>query len=148
MNFESIVFNLTTYGPGPLWLALWLAPRHRWTHRAIDLAIILFCALYAGLLLPDLGEILPLIASPTLEKITSMLASPKAVALAWAHFVIGDLWVGRWIALDSNRLQFPQWARLPMLLTTLFFGPLGFIIYLFLRWLKTRTSSWNFSQLS
>ena len=139
MATEDLVFNLVSFLPGPVWLALWLAPRHQWTSRAFVALVVVLAGLYAFLILPKIPDLTPVIANPRLDNIMAMLATRPAIAAAWSHFVIGDIWIGRWIALDSSTLGLSKIARLPILILTLFFGPLGLLAYLAIRLTKTRS---------
>ena len=47
--------------------------------------------------------------------------------------ILGDLWIGRWVIYDSLKLETPLAIRLPILVTILFFGPLGLFFYLLYR---------------
>ncbi len=145
MDIYHLLFNAVSFIPGPLWMALWLVPQSRLLHRIIDAIIILFCAGYTLLVLPDLPQILPLIAKPTPEALAAVFGTVPAVSLAWTHFVIGDLWVGRWIAVDSSKEGFAKWARLPILLLTLFFGPMGFLFYILVRSIVRKKNPLMFS---
>ena len=140
MATEDLVFNLASFLPGPMWLALWLAPRHQWTSRAFAALVAVLAGLYGFLILPKIPDLTPVIANPSLDNIMAMLATRPAIAAAWTHFVIGDIWIGRWIALDSLSQGFSKIARLPILILTLFFGPLGLITYLAIRLTKTRSN--------
>ncbi len=47
--------------------------------------------------------------------------------------VVADLWIGRWVALDALHRRVPFLLRLPILLVTLMFMPLGLATYLVVR---------------
>ena len=50
-----------------------------------------------------------------------------------AHFLAFDLFVGRWVYLDSRERGISAWLMAPILLVVLMLGPLGFILYLVVR---------------
>jgi hypothetical protein len=58
---------------------------------------------------------------------------PYFATLAWAHFLAFDLFVGRWIYLDSRERGSSAGLVAPALLLTLMLGPIGFLLYLALR---------------
>jgi hypothetical protein len=60
----------------------------------------------------------------------SLLGTPTGTTLAWAHFVAFDLFVGRWIYLDSRSRSYSAWGVSPILVLTLLIGPVGLLMYL------------------
>jgi hypothetical protein len=132
------IFLLTSYAPGPVWLLLVLAPRARLATVAADVLILGMTGLYAVLVVPDLPALIPLIAKPELESIRALLSTEKGVVAGWVHWIIADLWIGRWISLDCLRMGLPHWIRVPLLVLTLFFGPLGLLGYLIARAIRLR----------
>jgi hypothetical protein len=66
-------------------------------------------ALYASLVLPRLGAIWPAISRPTLGAVAALLGSPEGATIAWIHFLAFDLFIGRWIYLDSLQRRMSGW---------------------------------------
>src|SRR5262249_9492711 len=89
--------------------------------------------LYVALVLPRVGTIWPAIAKPTLTGIAALLGSPEGATIAWVHFLAFDLFIGRWIYLDSRERQFRALLMAAILFFTLMLGPLGFFTYLIVR---------------
>jgi hypothetical protein len=89
--------------------------------------------LYATLVVPRLGEIWPAVSQPTLSGVATLLGSPVGATIAWVHFLTFDLFVGRWIYLDSRERQISAWIMAPVLFLTLILGPVGFLFYLVVR---------------
>jgi hypothetical protein len=67
------------------------------------------------------------IMNPQLTNITKLLGDRNGAAAGWTHFLSSDLFVGRWIYLDS--LERGKTARVSLLATFLA-GPLGLLSYL------------------
>jgi hypothetical protein len=83
--------------------------------------------------LPRLGEIWPAVSRPTLSGVATLLGSPAGASIAWVHFLAFDLFVGRWIYLDSQERGVRAWLMAPILFLTLMLGPVGFLLYLIMR---------------
>jgi hypothetical protein len=98
-------------------------------------------ALYAALVLPRLGEIWPAVSRPTLSGVAALLGSPAGATIAWVHFLAFDLFVGRWIYLDSRDRQISAWLIAPVLFLTLMLGPAGFLLYLIVRSIAAASSA-------
>jgi hypothetical protein len=119
----------------PFWALMILLPRWRWTERIMRSPFVSAAPalLYAALVLPRLGAIWPAIARPTLPGIATLLGSPEGATIAWVHFLAFDLFIGRWIFLESQERRLSALLTAPVLFLTLMLGPLGFLIYLVLR---------------
>ncbi len=125
----------------PIWALMILLPRWRWTARIIRSPLVSAAPaiLYAALVLPQLGAIWPAISRPTLPSVEALLGSPAGATIAWAHFLAFDVFVGRWIYLDSEERRIRSWLVAPVLFLTLMLGPTGFLFYLVVR--STRAAS-------
>lgn len=129
------LFRLTNLLVLPFWLLMLLAPRAKFTQRVMGSNLIFFLlgGIYSTLLARGLVKDpsgMREIMNPNLNGITKLLTGRDSAFLAWTHFLTSDLFVGRWIYLDS--LQRGKTARLPVLLTFLA-GPFGLVSYLAVR---------------
>ena len=129
------LFRFSSFLVIPFWLLMILVPRWQWTKRIVHSPLVsaAAAALYAALVLPRLGEIWPAVSRPTLSGVAALLGSPAGATIAWVHFLAFDLFVGRWIYLDSQDRQISAWLMAPVLLLTLMLGPAGFLLYLIVR---------------
>ena len=132
MAFLFRVSNLLVL---PLWALMILLPRWQWTARIIRSPFVSAAPalLYAVLVLPRLGTIWPAVSRPTLTGVATLLGSPAGATIAWVHFLAFDLFVGRWIYLDSQERRGSFWLMAPVLFLTLMLGPAGFLVYLIVR---------------
>ena len=83
------VFSASALLVFPFWLAMIAAPRWRVTRKVMASPAVVLGAvgLYAWLVLPALGTVLPVVARPTLATVTALLNQPAAATAAWAHFL-------------------------------------------------------------
>src|SRR5262250_2771302 len=119
----------------PFWGLIILLPRWRWTQRIMRSPWVSAAPalLYAALVLPRVGTIWPAVTKPTLPGMAALLGSPEGATIAWVHFLAFDLFIGRWIYLDSRERRLSALLMAPILFFTLMLGPLGFLAYLVLR---------------
>ena len=131
----GLIFSLSSILVLPFWAMVILVPRWRWTARIMRSLFVSIApaGLYAVLVLPRLGQIWPAVSQPTLGGIAALLGSPAGATIAWAHFLAFDLFVGRWIYLDSQERRISGWLMAPVLFLTLMLGPAGFLSYLVVR---------------
>ena len=129
------LFTLTFAVAVPFWALMILLPRWRWTTRIIKSPLIVLPVLviYAMLVIPAFGEVLPAVMSPTLGGVRDLLGTADGAAAAWAHMIAFDLFVGRWSWLDSRERNVPALVMAPVLVLTILLGPLGLAAYLAVR---------------
>ncbi|MGK3989559.1 ABA4-like family protein [Sorangium sp. So ce136] len=136
------VFGLSGFLVLPFWGLMIFLPRARWTRRIMEspLVILAPALLYTGLVLPVIGEVLPIVSRPSLEAVASLLGSPAGATIGWVHFLAFDLFVGRWVYLDSRDREISPWLMAPVLYLTLMLGPMGFALYLAVRAVAQRSA--------
>ncbi|WP_433709603.1 ABA4-like family protein [Nocardia sp. CA-084685] len=136
------LFDLTFLTTAPFWALMVLAPR--WHRTPTIVASPLICAppllIYAVLVLPRISTFLPTLINPNLPALQAMLGSSAGAAVAWAHFVAFDLFLGRWIYFDSRARSIHPAPISVLLLFTILFAPLGVLGYLLIRSLPTPRS--------
>jgi len=125
-------FSMSNLSVMPFWLSLIFAPRTRWTDRLVRSPLIVVppLVIYAALVLPALGVVLPAVARPDLPAVAGLLGGPLGATAAWAHFLAFDLFIGRWIYLDARERPWPTPLLSGLFLATLLLGPLGLGAYL------------------
>ena len=131
----GVLFGLTFAVAAPFWALMILLPGWSWTRRIIGSPLIVLPAvvIYAVLVIPALGEVLPAVVSPTLDGLRDLLGTADGAAAAWAHMIAFDLFAGRWSWLDSRERGVPALVMAPVLLLTILLGPLGLAAYLLVR---------------
>ncbi|MFP2904887.1 ABA4-like family protein [Pyxidicoccus sp. 3LFB2] len=129
------LFEWSSLAVMPFWALMILLPRAQVTSRVMRSPVgpALFALLYTALVLPRLGELLPLLMQPKLPGVAALLGTPEGATIGWVHFLAFDLFVGRWAYLDSRERGVSPWLMAPVLLLTLLVGPLGLVAYLALR---------------
>ncbi len=131
----AVLFRLSNLLVLPIWGLMILLPRWRWTQRIMRSPWVSAAPalLYVALVVPRLGTIWPAVTKPTLAGIAPLLGSPEGATIAWVHFLAFDLFIGRWIYLDSRERRVSALLMAPILFFTLMLGPLGFLTYLMVR---------------
>lgn len=129
------LFQLSFYLAAPFWALMILAPTWSWTHRIISSPLVAapVSVLYLVLLLPRLGDLLPVVTSPSLVKLQAAMVDGGATTLVWAHIIAWDLFVGRWMYLESRKRGIHPLVMAPVLIVTILFAPVGFLLYLVVR---------------
>lgn len=134
----DILFLLANLYVLPFWFLMVVLPKKKFTATlmASVLIFIPLTLLYIYLLLFNIGEVAAAFSNPTLENIGVLLSVPGAALLGWVHFLAFDLFVARWMYLDSRKKEIHPLIMVVPLLFTLMAGPSGLPIYLALRLTK------------
>ncbi len=115
----------------PFWFAMIVFPRAGWTQRMVATPWIILppVACYLLLGMPHVGQFLGAFGQPSPESLAALMGEPWAASMFWAYAGAFDLFVGRWMFLDARERGIgPLWVS-PVLFVTIFFGPLGFLLY-------------------
>src|SRR5690348_6109606 len=113
----DLLFSLSNLLVMPFWLLMIALPHWRWTQRIMRSPLVSAAPalLYAALVLPRAGELLLALASPTAGGVAALLGTPAGATIGWAHFLAFDLFVGRWVYLDSRERAVSAWLMAPVL---------------------------------
>jgi Domain of unknown function (DUF4281) len=126
------LFDLSSLMVLPFWALIIFLPHWRVTRMLMGSPLV--CAIpaifYAGLVIPRFVEMWQVVSRAELSGIAALLGSPVGATIAWLHFLAFDLFVGRWIYLDSRARGITAWVMAPVLFLTLMLGPCGFLLYL------------------
>ena len=138
LTFENIYIWLT-FGVLPFWLMLIIIPNSRITQifvNSIISPLILSAAvayvIYQAILLEDpILDIFKLYLS--LDDLYAILSLESFLLILWIHFLALNLFLGSWISRDAIKYNISRsLVTLPLLLTY-FTGPIGLVLYWFLR---------------
>lgn len=134
------LFQLSSLLVMPFWFLIIFLPFWGWTKRIVASPWMAAPAalLYAALVLPGVAGIFAEVATPQLPQIAALLGTPAGATIAWAHFLAFDLFVGRWVYLDSRERKISAWLVSPILFFVLMLGPLGLLLYLATRFFAAR----------
>jgi hypothetical protein len=131
----EFLFTLSALVVAPFWLLMIGLPGFRFTQVVLRSPWVLLPLplLYTVLLVAHGDRFVYLVVDPTLHGLMQVLGSPAGALIAWVHVLAFDLFVGRWIYLDSQDRGVASLAVVPVLWLTLLVGPVGLLAYLVLR---------------
>jgi hypothetical protein len=121
------------------WLLLAALPGRRWvTHVVAGRAVpIFFAVLYAGFVATAFPAAQG--SFSTLDGVASLFRNPWLLLAGWMHYLAFDLLIGAWEVRDARERGVPHLLVVPCLFLTLMFGPAGWLLYLGVRQLRSRT---------
>jgi len=132
MNLEqifSIVGALAMLG----WIILIFLPRKRAWLNAIPAVIIpaalslVYCVLIALYFFSAEGGF------DTLANVQLLFTSSGAALAGWIHYLAFDLFVGGYIAKQSDKIGLSRLVQAPILFMTFMFGPFGYLLFILVK---------------
>ena len=132
------IFLIANWGVIPFWFLLILAPNNQLTNflaQSIIVPMLLACGYvylsYNIYLEGNIFDGFELYSG--LNGLYSMFANESLLLIFWLHFLALSLFVGAWIVRDSKKYFIPKIITIPSLILTYFTGPIGLVIYWFIR---------------
>ena len=142
------IYLTANWGVIPFWLLLIFAPNNGFTNFFAQsiVAPLLLAAAYIylsyGLFLEkNIFDGFELYSG--LDGLYSMFANEILLLIFWLHFLSISLFAGAWIVRDARKYLIPKIITVPSLIITYFSGPIGLVIYWFIRIFFSKKISFN-----
>lgn len=74
----------------------------------------------------------------TLDGVMGLFTNKTAVTAGWVHYLAFDLLTGIWIKKNADKYGISHWVLIPCLFFTFMMGPVGLLMYLVVRLIKTK----------
>ena len=137
LSFNNI-YLLANWGVIPFWLLLIILPNHSLTNfftQSVIAPLLLASAYsfvsYNVFLEGNILDSFELYGG--LDSLYSMFSNDAFLLIFWIHFLALSLFLGGWIARDSQKHMVPRFLVIISLILTYFTGPVGLFIYWFIR---------------
>jgi hypothetical protein len=120
------------------WIMLVALPGRAWVTKTITSTIVplLFAVLYTAIMAAVFGRNGG--GFSTLAEVGKLFANPWLLLAGWVHYLAFDLLVGSWEVDDARRRGIPHLLVVPCLALTFLFGPIGWLLYRLVRWIRGR----------
>jgi Domain of unknown function (DUF4281) len=134
----SQIFNIANLVVIPFWLSMIFLPKWKVTQKVMESYLpfvplaLTYVYLFAISITPENAQAL---SNPQLADIAKFFADEKAAATGWIHFLVMDLFVGRYIYLEG--LKTGVWTFHSIALC-LFAGPMGLLSHILTYWVSTK----------
>ena len=134
----EIIFTLCSNMAILGWIIMAVAPRWKFTHLIVTSGAVSFvlAGVYFWIIVTTFGEAEGNFSS--LQGVIQLFQNPNAVLAGWIHYLAFDLFIGAWILKNSQQQGIHHLLIIPVLFLTLMFGPIGLLIYLVIRAIKTK----------
>ncbi len=134
----SQLFDLANLFVLPFWILMIFLPKWGVTQKVMEsflpfVALAgLYIYLFSGTITPESAQAL---SNPQLADIARFFATERIAATGWVHFLVFDLFVGRWIYWQGEKTG--VWT-VHSLILCLFAGPVGLLSHILTSWVKER----------
>ena len=137
LTYENI-YLVANWGVIPFWLLLIFIPSHKvtnfFTQSIIPPLLLATGYAYLSFLIYQEGNIFEGFELYSgLDGLYSMFANEVLLLIFWLHFLAISLFAGAWIVRDARKYLIPKIIIIPSLILTYFSGPVGLLIYWFIR---------------
>ena len=142
------IYLAANWGVIPFWLLLIFVPNHGFTNfftQSIIAPLLLAIGyiyltfnLYSEENIFDGFELYS-----GLDGLYSMFANEILLLVFWLHFLSISLFAGAWIVRDARKFLIPKIITIPSLVLTYFSGPVGLVVYWFIRIFFAKKISFN-----
>ena len=137
----SALFGVTNAISLLAWALLILGPRGQRTSAIIlYFGVGLLCLAYAVMFAVQIENLFRGDFTG-IAGIRALFGEDGGVVLGWTHYLAFDLFIGQWIAKDADHKGISRLAQAPVLLLTLFAGPIGLLLWLVVRERRARAAA-------
>lgn len=130
------IFNIANLFVLPFWALMIILPNWGVTRKVMEsyLPFVLLACVYLYLFISSITpENAAALSNPKLSDIAHFFADENAAATGWIHFLVMDLFVGRWIYWDGQKTGI--WTS-HSLAFCLFAGPFGLLSHILTTWIS------------
>ena len=143
---NQLMFNIANAFAMLGWLLLIILPGWKWTGRIVmGFIIVLLASMYVYTIAitfdPSVME-----SFSRLGGVMALFTNETAVLAGWIHYLAFDLMVCMFIVSNAAKNNIKHWITIPALLGSFMFGPAGLLLYLIIRWIKTRRYFMNYPE--
>lgn len=103
----------------------------------IGIIITLFCIIYAWLVILNFKPA-DVKSFSSLDGVMALFQNRTVVTAGWVHYLAFDLLTGVWIKKNALKYNIRHWVLVPCLFFTFMLGPVGLLLYLLIRMIKTK----------
>ncbi|MBW4688364.1 MAG: DUF4281 domain-containing protein [Komarekiella atlantica HA4396-MV6] len=132
----SQLFNIANLFVLPFWALMILLPNWKVTRRVMEsyLPFVLLAGVYLYLFINSITpENAQDFSNIQLTDVARLFADEKVAAAGWIHFLVMDLFVGRWIYWEGQKTGVWTFHSLAL---CLFAGPLGLLSHILTNWIS------------
>ncbi len=122
----------------PAWIILIIFPAWKWRSMTITIACTLLAMIYAFYVLTGLPAFDPTLFG-SLAGVKQLFTEDEVLLAGWVHYLAFDLLIGNWIIDQSKKHNIRHLWIIPSLFLCFMFGPLGYLLFVFIRTYKTKS---------
>lgn len=135
------VFSITNMMAMPMWLLMMILPKWKITRFLIDYKVIpivlaFVYVFYIAMHISTGGGL----DFGSLSSVMSLFTMEQLVMAGWVHYLAFDLLIGMWMLNENQKVGIHQLLMVPCLLGTFMLGPVGFLLFIAIKTIKSNKS--------
>tara|TARA_A100001011_G_C14314647_1_gene847336 strand:+ start:1237 stop:1707 length:471 start_codon:yes stop_codon:yes gene_type:complete len=147
LTYENI-YLIVNWGVIPFWLLMIVGPNHSLTrvlvHSVISPLLLAIAYIFISYKIYLEGNFLEGFSLYLgIEDLYALFSNESFLLIFWLHFLSISLFIGSWITRDSIKYMIPRTFVAIPLIITYFSGPVGIVIYWFIRIFFSKKISFN-----
>ena len=133
------IYLWVNYGVIPIWLVLIFFPDSKLNKiflTSIFLPLIfgiIYVYIFYQLLLLNENILDHFTIYSGLEELTDLFSNESFLLIFWIHFLAINLFLGSWVSQDALKYSIPKFFSVISLILIYFIGPVGLVVYWFIR---------------
>jgi len=134
----DLVFNFANLFVLPFWILLIFLPNWGVTQKVMSsfLPFVVLVGVYIFFFVNTFTvDSIQALSNPDLAKLTQLFSKESVAAASWAHFLVMDLFVGRWVYWQGQQQGI---FTTHSIILCLFAGPIGLLSHLITSWITQR----------
>lgn len=134
----DLVFNVANLFVLPFWVLLIFLPNWGVTQKVMSsfLPFVVLVGVYIFFFVNTFTvDSIQALSNPDLATLTQLLSEESVAAASWAHFLVMDLFVGRWVYWQGQQQGI---FTVHSIILCLFAGPIGLLSHLITAWITQR----------
>ena len=139
LTFESI-YLWANFGVLPFWLMIIFVPHLKITRILVNSIIIplllgsAYCyVVYQGILFENIFFIESFNLYQGLDNLYAIFSNEIFLLIFWLHFLALNIFLGSWLSRDAIKYNIPRGTVFVPIVLVYFAGPLGLVLYWFIR---------------
>lgn len=135
----TVVFSIANFIVMPMWILMIFLPKWKATRVLIDFKIIPIALsfIYTFYIIESILDS-GFMDFGSLSSVMELFTKENAVLAGWLHYLAFDLLVGMWIVNQNKELRIHQLLIAPCLLFAFMLGPVGFLLFMHIKAIKTK----------
>ena len=133
------IFSLASTTALLMWILMIFLPKWKATRFLIDFKVIpVILSIGYAIYIVQAMIIGGAMDFGSLGSVMALFTEENAVLAGWIHYLAFDLLIGMWILNQNQKIGIHHLLLIPCLIGTFMFGPIGFLLFMIIKTIKSK----------